>query len=219
MAALQDAGLLELHQHAVDGGQADVRALGQQGLEHVFGRHVALLRLLEDLEDRMRGSVAFRPLFLSSSTWLVMVSPGPRTGPAGPLESAHHSQPRRSRERQGLFRPRPCPAALRPAVMPLSFRIVALALPLAAGLLSGCTLISRTMSEGITSVITPYKVEVVQGNVVTKEMLAQVQPAAPATRCATRWARRCWPTPSTPTAGTTSSPSSARAPNPRSARS
>jgi hypothetical protein len=103
--------------------------------------------------------------------------------------------------------------------MPLSFRIVALALPLAAGLLSGCTLISRTMSEGITSVITPYKVEVVQGNVVTKEMLAQVQPAAPATRCATRWARPCWPTPSTPTAGTTSSPSSARAPNPRSARS
>ena len=58
--------------------------------------------------------------------------------------------------------------------MPLSFRIVALALPLAAGLLSGCSLISRTMSEGITSVITPYKVEVVQGNVVTKEMLAQV---------------------------------------------
>ena len=58
--------------------------------------------------------------------------------------------------------------------MPLSFRIVALALPLAAGLLSGCTLISRTMSEGITSVITPYKVEVVQGNVVTKEKLAQV---------------------------------------------
>ena len=59
--------------------------------------------------------------------------------------------------------------------MPLSFRIVALALPLAAGLLSGCTLISRTMSEGITSVITPYKVEVVQGNVVTKEMLAQIR--------------------------------------------
>ena len=58
--------------------------------------------------------------------------------------------------------------------MPLSFRIVALALPLAAGLLSGCTLVSRTMSEGITSVITPYKVEVVQGNVVTKEMLAQI---------------------------------------------
>lgn len=62
--------------------------------------------------------------------------------------------------------------------MPLSPRIVALALPLAAGLLGGCTLISRTMSEGITSVITPYKVEVVQGNVVTREMLARIHPGS-----------------------------------------
>jgi hypothetical protein len=28
--------------------------------------------------------------------------------------------------------------------------------------LSGCTLVTRTMSDGITSVITPYRVEVVQ---------------------------------------------------------
>ena len=58
VAARQQARLLELHQHAVHGGQADVGALGQQRLEDVFGRHVARLRVLEDLEDlqaRQRG--------------------------------------------------------------------------------------------------------------------------------------------------------------------
>jgi outer membrane protein assembly factor BamE len=54
-------------------------------------------------------------------------------------------------------------------------------LPLAGALLGlaalgGCTLVTRTMSDGITSVITPYRVEVVQGNVVTREQLAAVKP-------------------------------------------
>jgi outer membrane protein assembly factor BamE len=50
-------------------------------------------------------------------------------------------------------------------------------LPVAAlAALSGCTALSNYMSEGITSVITPYKVEVVQGNVVTREQLAGIQP-------------------------------------------
>jgi outer membrane protein assembly factor BamE len=45
--------------------------------------------------------------------------------------------------------------------------------------LGGCTLVSRTMSDGITSVITPYRVEVVQGNVVTKEQIAAIKPGTP----------------------------------------
>ena len=48
--------------------------------------------------------------------------------------------------------------------------------------LSGCTLVSRTMSDGITSVITPYRVEVVQGNVVTKEQIAAIKPGTPSSR-------------------------------------
>jgi outer membrane protein assembly factor BamE len=70
--------------------------------------------------------------------------------------------------------------------MPLSSRIrlhpaAALAVAGLAGL-SGCTLVSRTMSDGITSVITPYKVEVVQGNVVTREQIAGIKPGLPRTR-------------------------------------
>lgn len=62
--------------------------------------------------------------------------------------------------------------------MPLfpRFRLVPLTLALSAALLGGCSTVSRMMSEGVTSVITPYKVEVVQGNVVTREMLAGVTP-------------------------------------------
>lgn len=55
---------------------------------------------------------------------------------------------------------------------------------LVAGLatLSGCTLVTRTMSDGITSVITPYRVEVVQGNVVTRDQLASVKPGTSRSR-------------------------------------
>jgi outer membrane protein assembly factor BamE len=63
-------------------------------------------------------------------------------------------------------------------------RIVALGMPLVATvLMSGCTTVADTtshvthmMSDGITKVITPYKVEIVQGNVVTKEEIAQISP-------------------------------------------
>lgn len=48
--------------------------------------------------------------------------------------------------------------------------------------LPGCTLVTRTMSDGITSVITPYRVEVVQGNVVTREQLAAIKPGTPRSR-------------------------------------
>jgi outer membrane protein assembly factor BamE len=47
---------------------------------------------------------------------------------------------------------------------------------LSLSLLSGCTTVSRVMSDGITTVISPYKLEIVQGNVITAELLAQVKP-------------------------------------------
>lgn len=66
--------------------------------------------------------------------------------------------------------------------MPLHtpFRTLAVALALTA--LGGCTWLSNKMSDGITSVITPYRVEVVQGNVVTREQIAAVKPGVPRAR-------------------------------------
>lgn len=60
--------------------------------------------------------------------------------------------------------------------MMLTSRSAALAAALlAAGLSSGCTTVSRVMSDGITSVVTPYKLEIVQGNVITAEQLAKIK--------------------------------------------
>ena len=52
-------------------------------------------------------------------------------------------------------------------------RLVRAALLLAGlGSIAGCNTVTSAMSDGITSVITPYRVEVVQGNVVTREQIA-----------------------------------------------
>jgi outer membrane protein assembly factor BamE len=63
-----------------------------------------------------------------------------------------------------------------PRIVPVAAALLGLAA------LGGCTLITRTMSDGITSVITPYRVEVVQGNVVTREQIAAVKPGTPRNR-------------------------------------
>jgi outer membrane protein assembly factor BamE len=63
-----------------------------------------------------------------------------------------------------------------PRIVPVAAALLGLAT------LGGCTLVTRTMSDGITSVITPYRVEVVQGNVVTREQIAAVKPGMPRNR-------------------------------------
>ena len=73
----QQPGLLELHQHAVDRGQPDVGAIGEQHLEHVLGGDVAARGRWKTSRILMRGSVALRPVLLSSSAWvMVTVPPG-----------------------------------------------------------------------------------------------------------------------------------------------
>ncbi len=54
----QQAGLLELREHAVDGREPDVHAFGQEDLVDVFGGQMALVAVLEQIEDlqpRQRG--------------------------------------------------------------------------------------------------------------------------------------------------------------------
>src|SRR5437879_5808990 len=58
VVALQDAGLLELSEDAVDGGEAYVQSLSDESPIDVFGRQVAHLAVLEKLQDsqpRARG--------------------------------------------------------------------------------------------------------------------------------------------------------------------
>ena len=51
MLPRQQPGLLELREHAVDGRESDVDALGDQRLVDVLGRKMAHLARLEQLED------------------------------------------------------------------------------------------------------------------------------------------------------------------------
>ena len=51
VVALEQAGLLELRQHAIDGGQADVHAFVHQRAVDVLGSQVALIRALKEVED------------------------------------------------------------------------------------------------------------------------------------------------------------------------
>lgn len=64
--------------------------------------------------------------------------------------------------------------------MPLSFsprRAALLGVALAASaLLGACSSMAGRVSHVISSVMTPYRVEVVQGNVVTSEQVAEVKP-------------------------------------------
>ena len=58
VTSIEQAGLLELGQYAVNRGQADVGAFFKQHAKHVFGRHVALppeLKNLQDFQARQRG--------------------------------------------------------------------------------------------------------------------------------------------------------------------
>jgi outer membrane protein assembly factor BamE len=50
-----------------------------------------------------------------------------------------------------------------------------LALPLALALLAGCSTLQPT-TDKLLGVVTPYRIDIMQGNVVTKELVAQVKP-------------------------------------------
>ena len=61
MVTLQQAGLLELGQHAIHGGQPDVHAVGQQVAIHILCRDMArralilqLVKEVENLQARVR---------------------------------------------------------------------------------------------------------------------------------------------------------------------
>ena len=90
VVARQDAGLLELHQHAVDRRQADVGVVGEQDAEDVLGAHVALGRVLEHLEHldaRQRRLEAAVLQFFGVGHG----RRGARGAPGAPVESSHHT--------------------------------------------------------------------------------------------------------------------------------
>jgi hypothetical protein len=79
--ALEEAGLFELGEDPIDGGQADIHVFGDQEAIDVFGGEMAILDLLEQVEDLQRGKVALRPILLRF--WELLDMEAPKTGLGG----------------------------------------------------------------------------------------------------------------------------------------
>src|SRR5687767_1475459 len=98
-----------------------------------------------------RGKVALSPLLFSSSTCVMASHPSTTT-----LESADHSQRRLQR------------LSMRPALLALPI------VSLVCAALAGCESLQRT--DSFMGFITPYRIDIVQGNAITKEQAAQIKP-------------------------------------------
>src|SRR5690349_4862338 len=110
----------------------------------------------------MRGSVAFRPLLLSSSACVMTAL-------------LNRTSPRKGASRMGriIASPaRPGPTQAHPMHRQV-FRLSAALL--AACSLAGCASL-QSSDQNLLGVITPYRIEIVQGNVVTREQAAAIQP-------------------------------------------
>jgi outer membrane protein assembly factor BamE len=122
----EETGLLELGEDAVDGGEADVDAFGKQRLVDVFGREVAHLAALEELEDLAPGQGGLEPAVL-----------------------------------QALHRAHPC------HYMRMRRRLSAIPL----GMLVGACGYVPTIPG-----VTPYKIDIQQGNYISQEMVTGLKP-------------------------------------------
>ena len=71
-----------------------------------------------------------------------------------------------------------------------STSFVSLALVAGVSLMAGCSTPLRS-ADDFLGLITPYRIDIVQGNVVTKEQVALVKPGLSRSQVVTCSARRC----------------------------
>src|SRR6218665_3321770 len=114
----------------------------------------------------IRGNVAFRPLLLRSSACDMAGFQRRRTGRKGktqPVESPNHIEvAARAWHTPVITMPTHLPAFLRPWLGAL-----------AVAALAGCS--SLQSSDNLVGIVTPYRIEVVQGNVLTHEQVQLVK--------------------------------------------
>ena len=141
MLPRQQAGLLELREHAIDRGEADVDALGEQRLVDVLGGQVAHLARLEELED-----LASRQRGLQAAVLEALCGHG--FGQSCLAQSS--------------------------AIIICSCQIIRIPVTRFAARRAGSA--SPAASVPRIPGITPYRMEIQQGNFVTQEMVAQLKP-------------------------------------------
>ena len=162
MAAAQNPGLLELGQHTVDRGQTDVGALSQQHPINVLGRHVAPRVLLKDfqyLQSRQGGLESGTFEFVDIAHGGIWVVSGwyALAGTAGTIARSYRYQPIH------LMFDLQCRGAGWVLLVTACASLVA------------CSSVDGA-SNRIVGIVTPYRMDMVQGNFVSKEQAAAIKP-------------------------------------------
>ena len=186
VAAFEQPRLFELAEHAVDGRQADVLLFGKQLAIDVFGTHVPLFALLEDLEDLESRQRGFQPDVLQFESRHARAPAAQRRWDG---VSTYHTDFRSTPVHHGNmntdtagYRPRheggadaPIPGGSRPGGRRVSRPGGARrAIPwlLAAALLAGgCA----TKDPNRSGLLEPYRIDLPQGNYLTREQVDQVR--------------------------------------------
>ena len=202
VAPAEKARLFELHQHPVDRGQADVGLAVQQHAVDIFRRHMTLFGILEhfqNLQAWQRGLESGALEFVDighgglgeaalGPTAAARIRCGGLPGRDPGATMKHHIvsvlqgrfllrntpvlRPLQVACMHQLFsRPLPLFPATRRLARPLPLGLAVLALTA----LSACSSV-RDKLPSVGSVVTPYKIDIVQGNVVTREQAQALRP-------------------------------------------
>ena len=162
MAAAQDAGLFKLGQYPVDRRQADIGAFFQQHAVDILSRQVALRIFLEDfqyLQPRQGGleSGAFEFFNIGHGGLCLASGRCARSGTAGTMARSY-----RYTSIHLMFDSQ-CRRAGWVLLVTASASLVA------CGSFDGA-------SNRVAGLVTPYKMDIVQGNFVSKEQAAAIKP-------------------------------------------
>jgi outer membrane protein assembly factor BamE len=158
MVALQQSRLLELGKHAIHRGEADIDVFGQQLTVDILGGEMTRRRLAEQVEDGHARHGCFETNILEfgafghdAGLWSVFV---PGSGCPYDIVFRTISSPTRLLATPHML--------LRPTFPSLL---------LLAACLGACS-----NTPDITSRLSPYRIDVRQGNYVTQDMIARLKP-------------------------------------------
>jgi len=174
MRATQEPGLLKLREHSVDRGQADIDVFAQSDAVDVFCRHVPMLSALEQLQNLQAWQGGFEACGFEVKHGRHGVAFGgwvekrPRRDPGLRYNAPIIALSQRwidmdSHTSPSKFGPRPFKG-------PVAVLLCALVL-----VLSACSYIDDPLSKLVANV-NPYRIELIQGNVVTQEQLQVIRP-------------------------------------------
>lgn len=168
MTSGQNIGLLKLSQHPVNCCQSNVGLFFQQNPENIFGRHVSLVAVLKNFEyfQPWQGDlepVTFEFFNLGHADFPILrvrASPSDLTA-----KCCHYNAPIISLSAISMFES-------------IARRVRLGWLGVVMLILCACSSVDSASSR-LVSVVTPYKIDIVQGNFVSREQLASLQPGMP----------------------------------------